>query len=54
MTTIPLRYAKLCADDACDTLFDAREFRECPQCGFALAVYISRWLNGRPTATAHR
>ena len=45
LDSIPMRYAVLCADDGCDTLFDTRQSRQCPQCGSVLFATVSRWLN---------
>lgn len=47
--SIPLVHARICQDEACSLVFDTRQHRTCPGCGFSLHVPLSRWLNRRRT-----
>lgn len=47
---IPLLFAKLCCDDRCETVYDLRQHRACPGCGFALAIPLAAWINRRRPA----
>jgi rRNA maturation endonuclease Nob1 len=47
-----LTWAALCAD--CQEVFDARQHRACPVCGFHVWASLSRWLNRTPKEAAAR
>jgi len=42
---IELRYAKLCMELDCNTIFDAGMHRHCPTCGGAEFYPLEAWLN---------
>jgi hypothetical protein len=42
---IELRYAKLCMELDCNTIFDAGVYRHCPTCGSSESYPLESWLN---------
>jgi hypothetical protein len=42
---IDLRYAKLCIELDCNTVFDSAMFRHCPTCGSVEFYPLESWLN---------
>ncbi len=42
---IELRYAKLCMELDCNTIFDAGMYRHCPTCGSSESYPLESWLN---------
>ena len=42
---IELRYAKLCVELDCNTIFDAGMYRQCPTCGSSEFYPLEAWLN---------
>jgi len=42
---IELRYAKLCMELDCNTIFDAGMYRHCPTCGSSEFYPLEAWLN---------
>ena len=42
---IDLRFAKLCMELDCNTVFDSAMFRHCPTCGSAEFYPLESWLN---------
>ena len=42
---IELRYAKLCMELDCNTIFDAGMYRHCPTCGSSEFYPLEVWLN---------
>ena len=42
---IDLRYAKLCMELDCNTVFDATMYRHCPTCGSIEFYPLESWLN---------
>jgi hypothetical protein len=40
-----LRYAKLCMELDCNTVFDSAMFRHCPTCGSVEFYPLESWLN---------
>ena len=42
---IDLRFAKLCMELDCNTVFDAAMFRNCPTCGSIEFYPLESWLN---------
>ncbi|HET8533888.1 MAG TPA: hypothetical protein VFO08_22245 [Methylomirabilota bacterium] len=42
---IELRYAKLCMELDCNTIFDAGMYRHCPTCGSSEVYPLEAWLN---------
>jgi hypothetical protein len=42
---IDLRYAKLCMELDCSTVFDSAMFRNCPTCGSVEFYPLESWLN---------
>jgi hypothetical protein len=42
---IELRFAKLCMELDCNTVFDSARFRHCPTCGSVEFYPLESWLN---------
>jgi len=42
---IDLRFAKLCMELDCNTVFDSAMFRHCPTCGSVEFYPLESWLN---------
>lgn len=42
---IELRYAKLCMELDCNTIFDTGMYRHCPTCGSSESYPLESWLN---------
>ena len=42
---IDLRFAKLCMELDCNTVFDSARFRHCPTCGSVEFYPLESWLN---------
>jgi len=42
---IDLRFAKLCMELDCNTVFDSARFRHCPTCGSIEFYPLESWLN---------
>src|SRR5258705_12233497 len=42
---IDLRFAKLCMELDCSTVFDSARFRHCPTCGSVEFYPLESWLN---------
>jgi hypothetical protein len=42
---IDLRYAKLCMELDCNTIFDSARYRHCPTCGSVESYPLESWLN---------
>jgi len=42
---IDLRFAKLCMELDCNTVFDSAKFRHCPNCGSIEFYPLESWLN---------
>ena len=42
---IDLRFAKLCMELDCNTVFDSAMFRQCPTCGSVEFYPVESWLN---------
>lgn len=42
---IDLRFAKLCMELECNTVFDSAMFRHCPTCGSVEFYPLESWLN---------
>jgi predicted nucleic acid-binding Zn-ribbon protein len=49
---IDLRYAKLCMELDCNTVFDSELFRHCPTCGSVEFYPLESWLNREPSQKA--
>ncbi len=47
-----LRFAKLCIELDCSTLFDSAIFRHCPTCGSVECYPVESWLNRERSETA--
>ena len=46
---IDLRFAKLCMELDCNTVFDSAMFRHCPTCGSVEFYPLESWLNRERT-----
>ena len=46
---IDLRFAKLCMELDCNTVFDSARFRHCPTCGSVEFYPLESWLNRERT-----
>jgi hypothetical protein len=51
---IDLRYAKLCMELDCNTIFDSVRHRHCPTCGSVESYPLESWLNRDRSATRRR
>jgi hypothetical protein len=49
---IDLRFAKLCMELDCNTVFDSAMFRHCPTCGSVEFYPLESWLNREPSEKA--
>jgi hypothetical protein len=47
-----LRFAKLCMELDCNTVFDSATFRHCPTCGSVEFYPLESWLNRERPETA--
>ena len=51
---IDLRYAKLCMELDCNTIFDSVRHRHCPTCGSVESYPLESWLNRDRSAPRRR
>lgn len=51
---IDLRYAKLCMELDCNTIFDSARHRHCPTCGSVESYPLESWLNRDRSAVSRR
>ena len=49
-----LRYAKLCMELDCNTIFDSGRYRHCPTCGSVESYPLESWLNRDRSAPRRR
>ncbi len=51
---IDLRYASLCMELDCNTIFDSVRYRHCPTCGSVESYPLESWLNRERSASRLR